>query len=568
MNLRTLFLLLLLLCELVISPCACAEEGTKAPLVQQIREVWGEVLEGISEKNLKKVHESCDELDRLRVQAGFADLDDYSIFLANEAGRRLDSGDIETGAFYTKKALQLSPNSPAVAFQTLPLVYETGVVPFRGQLTFVFSKVWYYPRLLLGMLNNLIYLLLWGAILGLYLAFVLHFSYHIKTALTSVARLLPPMVMGSASPLITFFILATPCVLGPVWCLGIWSLILLMLSTQRRWLTLLTGVVFVVMSLLIPLREQLGAWLRDEGVQSILRISEGAFSDLDRARLASVVSRRENDPIAPYVYGQYLRKHEQWDDAERAFLKAEALLGHQGWTVAQRGLIQFLKGNSDEAARLFKQAEQEGMRTPEFLFNYSKVKFDLLDTDGSMQLSMEAQRLDPRLMQEMKQREEILKREAVAEISLPPSVIVRGSLNLFAPLPAASVERTSMVLKGGGPMLLLVSGLILVVLFFFIGEKKRRARFHSYYSKYRPSPFLESFLRFLPGGAWIIVGRPATASVILSAFFVASLPLIGWPYGSDALFEALPPVKPWYAVILAILWLVVCFVGYAKENEV
>lgn len=538
------------------------------PVVQQIREVWGHVLQGISDKDLKKVHDAANELDTFRVQAGFSDLEDYSLFLADEGARRLETGDIESSAFYARKALQLSPNSPSVAFRTLPLVYETGVVPLTGQLSFVFTRSWRDPRILLTVVNNLAYLLLWGALFGLYLAFVLHFSYHIKAALTSVARLLPHSVMGIAAPVITFFILAVPCVLGPVWCLGVWSLIVLMLSTQRRWLTFLTGVLFVTMAVVIPLREQLGAWLRDEGVQSILRISEGAFSDLDRARLASVVARRGEDPVAAYVYGQYLRKHEEWDDAERAFLKAEALLGQQGWTIAQRGLIQYLRGNVEEASRLFEKAEKDGLRTPQLLFNYSKIKFELLDTEGSMQLSLDAQRMDPRFMNEMKQREEVLKRKAVAEISLPPHVVVRESLDLSAPLPSAALDRITLLLKGGSVRLLLFSGIILIALFFLIGERKRRARFHSYYSQYRPSPFLESFLRFLPGGAWIIVGKPATAAGILGVFFVMAFPLVGWPYGSDTLLDALPVIKPWYAVGLAILWLVICFIGYAKENEV
>lgn len=566
MNCRTLFLTIALLCAL--STSAGAEERSGAPLVHQIREVWGDVLQGISERDLKKVHDASSELDTLRVQAGFSDLEDYSLFLSDEGTRRLEMGDIELAAFYAKKALQLSPNSPSVAFRTLPLVHETGVVPLMGQLSFVLSRSWRDPRILLTIVNNLTYLLIWGALFGLYLAFVLHFSYHIKAALTSVARLLPHSVMGLAAPVITFFILAVPCVLGPVWCLGVWSLIVLMLSTQRRWLTFLTGALFVVMAVVIPLREQLGAWLRDEGVQSMLRVSEGAFSDLDRTRLASMVNRRGGDPVAAYVYGQFLRKHEQWDDAERAFLTAEGLLGQQGWTIAQRGLIQFLKGNPEEASHLFEKAEREGLRTPQLLFNYSKIKFELLDTEGSMQLSLDAQRMDPRFMSEMKQREEVLKRKAVAEISLPPHVVVRESLDLSAPLPSASLDRITHLLKGGSVRLLLISGVILIALFFVVGEKKRRARFHSYYSRYKPSPFLESFLRFLPGGAWIIVGKPASAAGIMGVFFVMAFPLIGWPYGSDSLLDALPIIKPWYAVGLAIFWLVVCFIGYAKENEV
>jgi tetratricopeptide (TPR) repeat protein len=564
----------LTVCVLVPARPVCGADLPSTPaidrsesLAERIKGEWRRVLQGIKNDDLREIHDACGRLEELRNLGGFTALDEYSLLLVEEGYRRLERAQLDGAAFFAKKALQLSPSSPSVALHSLGLVKGTGVAPVGSQLVYILRQAWSYPALVLSGVKTAIYPFLWAILFGLYISFVIYYAFHLKVILTGVARFIPTHLRGMLAPVATFALLAVPCLFGPLWCLACWSVLLLFASSEKRWLTFHTGVVLVLWGTLIPIRENLKLWLEDDGIASMLRVSEGSFSDLDKGRLEGLIRRRPSDPTVYFAYGQHLRRREDWGAADAAFARAEELLSAQPWTLAQRGLVAYLAGDLPKALEYYERAEREGLDSPEFLFNYSKARFDNLDTDVSRALHARAQEKAPVLVADLKKREEALGTRAVAEIRLPSHILLRASLDPVAPLAGKLRERARTLMKGAQPFHMAGAGVLLLLLFFTLGERKKRVRFQTYYRTYLPSRILETFLRFIPGGAWTLTGQPTVTFLVLSLFFFLAFPLVGWPSESTALIDWLPGIRPWYILGLAALWFAVCIHGYMKESE-
>jgi len=461
----------------------------------------------------------------------------------------------------------LSPYSSRVLVKSLPLVQVTsGTKAMLSQLGKAVKWIWYYPEILVNFLWGLIYPLLWALTLGLYTATSLYLLYNMRDVIASIARHFPTMIRGFVSPVLAVGVLCAPVVFGPIASVAVWGLVIFILLPERRWLGFLAGAVLLLWAGLIPVRENIGLWLADDGVQTMLRVSSGAHSRADREVLEALTNKRENDGVVYYTYGQLLRKYEEYDKSERMFERAEKLLGKQPWTVSQRGTIAFLKGEFERADRLFGKAQKMGYDSPEFLLNYSKIKFELMDTAASRELYKNANRKNSDLAGLLRKREKIVGirgNSAIAEMQLPNRVIFQSALIPLTGVRPITSRITAALVKKSTPMQLGLMGLVLIVLFFLLPTNKPRKKIGSYYQQYTPSGVLLFFIHIIPGGSWVVRGRPVWTFIATSVCFLLLMPIVRWPHPDSAFLQALlPGLGSLYVMGVVLLMLGVSYVAY------
>ncbi|MBN8548780.1 MAG: tetratricopeptide repeat protein [Deltaproteobacteria bacterium] len=539
-------------------------------LPEVIVSTWHSVVNAAQARDLKAVNNGVIELEKLKLQADVRALDSYALQLVQLGNEALRAGDRETGAFYARKALQLSPSSPVVLARSLPLVRQTGTASTTQQVLKIVKSLWHHPNVALRVLKNSIYPALLACTFGILCALALSFAFKIETLFRGVSRFMPPTVRGLVTPLALLVCLVAPLFAGPLWAVALWAIILYVFIPQHRWLGFAAGTLLVLWGTVVPIRESLRSWLEDPGVQAMLDVASGVFSTSDKSRLVALSIQRPNDGALFYTLGQVLRRHGEYDKAEEAFLRAEMLLGKQPWTPAQRGAIAFLDNKLEKSDRLFHQAEERGLASSAFYFNYSKAKFEMMDTAAAQEFLRKASQKDHVFTQLLQNREQLLGsqgRLAIAEIQLPFHLVLDSALH-----PTSSIQRNYLTISdalmpGLAPPHICMVGVLVMLSFFFARKRKSRTVPLSSYSNLLPARLLNKILVLIPGGAWIRVERPIWCFFILSLCAMLAMPLIEWPAESHFVVDAFPELMPYYVCFVSLFALCAAYIGAHLEEE-
>ena len=346
---------------------------------------------------------------------------------------------------------------------------------------------------------------------------------------------------------------------------------LLIWLPERRWIVFCAGAVFALWGSLVPIKENVALWLEDQGVQSMLRVASGSYAHWDTAVLKELTQKRPDDALASYTYAQLLRREGQLEEAEQAFEHTELLLGNQPYTKAQRGMISFLKGESQTSDRHYKQALELGADSPEFYYNYSKVRFELHDTAQGREYFERALKQNPGLIQALSKQEELLgirSPYSFAEVSLPMQFVLKSAL---VPNIAASIRSDQIIsslMRGMTAPWLLLAGGLLILLFFLRNKSGRRiSRAQGYYSSYRTPESVKLLTKLVPGGAWILNGKVGWSFLILASFLFLAAPIVGWPREIQNLNESVPDFGAYYLVFFSIISVLSVYVGFYLDEE-
>lgn len=553
---------------------AAAEQsaaGSETPsLPDVIVRTWHQVLAACQSHDLKGVNTGVLELEKLKLQADVRALDSYALQLVHFGDEALRSGDRETGAFYARKALQLSPLSPVVLARSLPLVRLTGTASTSQQVFKILKEIWHHPNVALRVLKNSIYPALLAGTFGLLAALALSFAFKIETLHRGLSRLMPATVRGLLTPVVLLAVLVAPLFAGPLWTVAVWAVLLYVFIPQHRWLGFAAGTLLVLWGTVVPIRESLRSWLEHPGVQAMLDVASGVFSTSDRARLEALTLERPNDGALYFTLGQVLRRHGEYEKAEEAFLRAEMLLGKQAWTLAQRAAIAFLDNKLEKSDRLFKQAEERGLTSAAFYFNYSKAKFEQMDTAAAQDFLKRAVQKDRALTHTLQDREQLLgsqSRLAIAEIQLPFHLVLDSALH-----PTASIQRSYLtianaLMPGLTPSHICLVGILVMSFFFLARKRKSRTVPLSSYANLLPARLLRKLLVVIPGGAWIRADQPLWCFCIISSCAMLAMPLVEWPAESHFVVDAFPELMPYYICLVSLFALCACYIGAHLEEE-
>lgn len=508
----------------------------------QISQAWTSVVNAIAAADLNATNKAIDQLDRAKVLSGYEALEDYSLYLVAQAQRSLEKKDFDSADFYTKKAIALSPTSPRILVRTLPLVNALNL-----DLLHHIYKIAIYslinPNLILVLVSSLIYPSLWALTIGLYLSVLIYFCFNFKGLSQELARHMSSGVRGLCAPFVCLLVLIIPCAFGPIYSLATWSVCIFIFCKKDRLFGFIAGVIICLWGLLIPIRESLNIWLKQEGiqvmlnvssgyVQAMLNVASGYYSNVDRVELEDLLLKRKDDGVVYYSYGQLLRRTGDLKLSEEAFIKAEMLLGQQPWTKAQRAIVAFLQGDLQKSDQLFAEAQNLGIKSAEFYFDYSKVKFELLDTTGSQALFKKASQIDPELARVFRDRENafgIRSNHALAEIRLPIRKIIISALKPIEGSYDQQIKLSNIIAPLLSPPKLSILGLILIIAYFFIDPSHKSKRKIVYFDNFKRSGLIVAALRVFPGGAWIVSGQILAGFTIITLITLFSLPLLSWP---------------------------------------
>ena len=544
---RFLHATLLIAIALMLGAVSAHADGSNpkpfASVLGEIRSTWLEVTAAVAGNHLKDVHEKLQRIEALRNEAGVADLEEYSIFLLEQAKIALRGAekDVDTAAFYTRKALQLSPTSPRVAFHAVQLVGVTGVGSSWRQLLSAVFGLKHSPLILASVLGGLLYPVLWAVTLAAYVVYVFYITFWMPDVLRQVAPYFPIKYRGYATPIATGSFLFIPIFFGPIMCLLCWALLLWLVENKRIWPTLLSGVVIGLWGVLIPIRETMMHWLTEPGTAAMLRVSSGVVGSLDRFELERLVKARPHDGAAWFIYGQLLRKEGSYQLALEAQHEADKWLGPQPWTLEETGIVQLLLGDTEAAKVSLDKAQKLGLKSAEFYYNLSKVSFEELDTASVRSNLSMAERMDPAVMKILKEREQQLGPDhpaSFADIHLPVSVLF-GSFFQRRQAEADSVAQG--IMPGYSSFAFSIIGVSLCALpLFRFRKKKKRERVSAYYGEYVVPQTIVILTRLCPGGSWVIAKRPWLAFLSLAVVLVTLMPLIGWPADARIFLDVFP----------------------------
>ncbi len=534
---------------------------------KRLEVTWAATLATLPTASLSEIHERLQEIGRLQQLAGVVGLDGYSITLIKEAHNRLARKDVDAARYLTRRALDISPQSPRVHFDALAIGGSLGIAsPWSLGLSGL-ALLPRDPALMAKVIVHTLYPAAWALTLGLYVAFVIFCFFWLVELLRSVAHLFPVNLRGIAAPIGTVFILAVPIFLGPIVCLFVWGLFVWSLDRRRVWPCLLTGIILCMWGIVIPVRERLVLWLDEPGTQALLAYSSGVVSGADRYQLEKFAQTQRTNGLAWFAYGQLLRRYGDYQGALKALDAAAQQLKGSALVAAERAVSLSLLGDYPSARKELAAAEEAGLSSVEFYFNYSKVAADDIDTAVGRDYLTKAARADGVVLAELKKREDAVgskQPSTYAEVRIPVGQLLDAMWEQrFLP----DTTKSRALLPGCPSFVLCAVGITLCLLPLLPFKRGARRRLSPYYAEYAPSRLILAIMRLLPGGPWAMRGRGfyAFAASALIAFLV--MPLLGWPAESRWLSELYPTWVTPYSALTAIVTIGVVVIGSAWAEE-
>ncbi len=550
-----------------------AEEVSTSSELTQVQVKWGEVLHAIESDHLGVAADKLNELNSIKLALGYDSMDQHSRVLIGYGIRALNAKDLDKAHFFQRRALLLSPHSPSILIHSLWLARETGMSAVISQLMSAIYYSAYSPRVLLRVAEILTYPALWALTFGLYLVLLFSIALNVLPAIRMGVRFVPTAVRGIFGPPLVVMGLCLPAMMGPVWAVAIWGLYLRALAPQKRWAPFLSGVMVLLWGCIIPLKENLTVWLHDRHVTALLAEGSGDFLTSlqgDGALLSELATARTSDGVVLYAVGQAQFRKGEYEKAAKTLLRAEGIIGGP-WTKATRGMVAIGNGALEAADKLFSEAEEDGLDTAQFYFNYSKLKFALSDTAKSREYLSRANAVDEEITRELETLDASLPTGTLrgyASIKLPWWVVSKSAFAVIPGLKNLYDNRAATVMKGVTPMGMLGVGALLLALSAWVTKGPRRVRGQSYYSGYSVPTLFLTVIRFFPGGSFVLAGRPLLGGLFASLAFLILFPLFGWPSGGYFTDEALDAFSPYYYVAAMLTVVVLIALGhYFNEEE-
>lgn len=551
-------------------------EQAAAETVRQhspIESLWqGEVLDALGRADLFAAERALDRLVTLRDEQGFSSLGVYSFYLLERARESLPAGEIAAAGFYVRQALRLSPASAKVVYSALPLVYQTRAGDVLELLGELLNGIWGDQGALVAIANRLILPVLLSMAVAMYLCLLMTLGLDLVVVLRRFARDLPLVLRGALGPPVLTAALCLPCLFGVMWSIFLWSLTVLIFLPRRKWLGFYSGALLVLWAVLLPIRSNFSLWLGDPGVSVVLSQLSGDFWPGGGALMPALAKRRAGDALPQVAAGMAARRSGNHAQSTQYFREAQNVLGDHPWLSAQMGISEMLRGDYRRAQEHFDQAEDAGLDSAAFFFNYSKLKYQMLDSVGGMEYFDRAQKADSKLTALLQKREERLgvkSAAALAPMPVPSRWIWRSALEANSGVMATSDAVSRAVMPQVRPYTMFILGAILIVLFLLRKDVAHAARIETYYTAYRSSPLMSVIFRLLPGGGFLMGGKAGQAFFVLSFVILALSPLVASLNGFQTLLDVALEWKVFYMTLtlLAFLLVIVAGAGSAEKGK-
>ena len=509
--------------------------------------LWRGIIHSLDDRRINDALSKIDDLNDLKMKLGRDSLRVQSKHLISVAGELKDQGIEKESALLAEAAVKISPLSLGIYIDASNFTNNVNLIEI---LINAKEMLGYDPAGVLSLLVSGIYPFLWANVFGILLFFLLYFTSFPRSVLDYFNGVLPGAKSDIKAFIVGIICFIAPLYFGPIWTVAVWSLLYLLISSNRKWAVFISGAVIILWGALIPLRENLNIWLNDAGMKSAVEVLSGSTSENDFRNMQKLLNERPTDGVLYYALGQYFRRSGEFEDAAKAFNRSEIILGNQPYTRAQRGLIELVKGEYVAAEKFFSEAEAMGLKSAAFYYNMSKAKIMQLSTTGSAEYYSKAKEANPLVTKVLDRREEVSgvsENEALGEINLPFPIILRSALTPFSRLSFINESIASLIMPGVSLGIMLSFGLFLLVSSLaFLSPGKKRSSLKS-----EEVSTLRKLVSYLPGGSDLLSGFTGKTFITFSILFLALFPFFSWPLETLVLFGgSKPKLFSFYALIV------------------
>jgi len=497
----------------------------------QLEAKWREVGDALEQGNLPQASDRLQELNKLKFDTGYESMESFSLSLLNRGYEALSAGKFESAAFFERQAFELSPHSPRVQIKAAWLSRKLGTSVAVSRLFKALVDSWNRPELCVLLMSIVPGRLLWSVTLAVYAVLLIYLVVHMQEILRGIMAYLPPRSRALSGPMATAAVLLVPLYYGPLCTLLVWSLLASFVVQQRKLFVVLCGALLMGWGLYLPLRDQLNRLHSDSQAKVLLSELGGDFR-LDALREEGWRTlHRENvsSDVLSLALGVALLRRGEYASAKEVIAQAEILGGQ---TAVSRGLLALLavgRGDFKGAQTHFVEAETLGAKSADFYFDFSKVKFALMDTGESKLLLQRAIAVNAPRAKELQERENLtssggIRGYAIIRPSLPEltRALYRnlGTVKTEDSAPGAGASAQAWV-----GLLWLAAGAILLALSFRPFKAVRRNRGQVYYARFKMPRTVSNAIRWIPGAGWIMQGYESSALILLTLVALAILPL-------------------------------------------
>lgn len=529
-------------------------------------DIWGRVKRGLRQNDLRVVNDALLDLEGLKLTTGIESLERYSLVLLDRAE---ETRDREARAYFTRKALELSPRSPEVLLRSLGLVSETGLGSVGGQLVKLFTVSVESPRVYIGLLSKAAYPVLWALTFSFFFVTLALIFMNGKEILSRAALHLPKGARGFLVGPLLIGAFTVSLLAGPLGALAAAAAFLVCFCQRYRAVGCAAGFLIACWGFVLPIKENITLWHADTEIQSLLEVIEGSRSPGDKARLLSLQERRPQDAAVAFALADLYRQNGEYINAQKEIDRARNEFGEMPWLLAQSGLLAFIRGESESAKEMFEQAAAMGLSSASFHYNYSKILFDLVDTEGSKQQILLAQKADAERVKELEEREMQLglrTSTALAPLHIPFSAIQRSVMIPYREAIPMANEKAQTLLYGSTPWTIALLGLFVIALSAAYPDRSSK-RVPNYFSGYEAPSVIQMLIGAVPGGRFLLCGRAVLASLLITLVFLCIWPLVAWPLAVNQLFTAVPALFHISLFFAAALVAVLYYWGSLQDAE-
>lgn len=552
---------------------AAPAEAAPVPYPRSVKNIWKDLRSAVKSKEWDEARALSKKLDTVRVESGYDGFHSYSTELIGFAESTLQKGHQDEAFELIRMARTLSPGSPMIILKTLPVVRATrGSQEVLASLRDLFSHLHRSPDILIEFIDIVTYPLLLALGLTVFLAFGISLSRDLVLIVRRVAARLPMLSRGLFAPIIVTLLLIVPFLGGMYVAMLSWSVIAILIVPRYRFFALLTGALFVVWGTIIPIKENLRVWVEAEDIKLMRQVLAGSFEGNAHQSFERLLIHRPDDTLVPYTYGVLLLQGKQYKKAGEMFDRAEGDRSLLPWIMAQRGNLLMRQRNYKVADQMFDVAEANGLDSPEFFVNRSRVKSQILETIEAREYMSKAAAISPDIVEESSKEEALRSGDElhIKPLYLPFSRLMKSTLLPSLKTTEPYDSRAQQIIPGVTMIQLCIIGGILFSMGIFIRRQESDHQVRLYYPNYTGPAIWRFLVMIVPGAGWMISRRPILGITGILIFALLCVPLLAAPEDASLVYGLLSDLKIPYLTVLAgvaISLYVLSMPGTAEEEE-
>lgn len=490
---------------------ATPEDSTKIQS-SPLREIFYSALKSFNSGDAATASEKFDTLQARGLGIGHINFPDYSFNLISQAKSLAATDKIHEAKYLVRRAHQLSPSDPRVAFALASL---SDLLTFSEMVSY-FSKgvfgLYKSPSSLIKTTINFVLVALVSFSIAMLIVCLIQVLCSGDSIIKKFAKWLPEKNKGIYAPICFIVCAIIPTFLGVLACIVIWAAIVTITKQRARGLLLAAGVLCLVWGGMLSLIQTASIVSKSKNIQIYEALNNGSFIE-DLLPQAEVLALHSDRPFIPqYAYATALFRNQQYEKAIEYFEKSRSTSSKAlDDTVRISLAATYMKldqlGKAD--ALLNEVADNTSFV---FYFNKAHLRLAQLNTKEHTTIYTLAKERDPERAALYEQAEHELTDSLLAPIPwhnfYPLFLQPSGFANVKAEEKLGVL--ISSMLRGGSVELVLIVGVIA----FLLGLK-----FYFMKHRYRmPRKDLERshIWTLIPGGLLISGEYPVSGTIVLS----------------------------------------------------